>query len=78
MNCEYCKSTFKNKHSLVLHQKRAKYCLNMRNKDITQEELDDLIKKFIQAVKDIDDQAISKYVTILRKHIPREMDLILD
>ncbi len=78
MKCEYCKRTFKNKHSLVLHQKRAKYCLNIRNKEITEEELDNLIKKFNQAVRDIDQPLIYKYVTILRKHIPDKMDLILD
>ncbi len=30
MNCEYCGNQFQTKNSLDTHQKRAKYCLNLR------------------------------------------------
>jgi len=33
-NCEYCKTVFKSISSLNLHKKRAKYCLNIQNKNI--------------------------------------------
>jgi len=33
MECEYCKSTFKTNSNLIMHQKRAKYCLSIRNKE---------------------------------------------
>ena len=33
-NCEYCKTGFKSISSLNLHKKRAKYCLNIQNKNI--------------------------------------------
>ena len=31
-NCEFCKRTFVNKHTLKYHQKTAKYCLKIQNK----------------------------------------------
>ena len=33
MECKYCKSTFKNNSNLIMHQKRAKYCLSIRNEE---------------------------------------------
>jgi hypothetical protein len=33
IECKYCKSTFKNNSTLIMHQKRAKYCLNIRNEE---------------------------------------------
>ena len=34
--CEHCKNTFKTKSSLNQHQNHAKYCLELRDKQITQ------------------------------------------
>lgn len=31
MKCEYCENMFVSKSSLLMHQKRAKYCLKLRN-----------------------------------------------
>ena len=33
MECQYCKNTFKTNSNLIMHQKRAKYCLNIRNQE---------------------------------------------
>ena len=33
MECQYCKNTFKTNYNLIIHQKRAKYCLNIRNQE---------------------------------------------
>ena len=35
MECQYCKNTFKNRWSLLNHQKTTKYCLNLQNKKVT-------------------------------------------
>jgi len=36
MDCEHCKKTFSNKSNLRNHQKTAKYCLKLQNKDINE------------------------------------------
>ena len=33
MECKYCKTIFKNNSNLIMHQKRAKYCLSIRNEE---------------------------------------------
>lgn len=43
MQCEYCDAKFMNKYSLVSHQKRAKYCLDIQRK--MNKELDDKLVK---------------------------------
>ena len=32
--CNFCKSKFKSQYILKQHQKRAKYCLNIQNKNV--------------------------------------------
>ena len=34
MECEFCKNKFNSKYVLSNHQKRAKYCLNIQNKNV--------------------------------------------
>ena len=33
MDCQYCKRTFSTKGSLTNHQRTAKYCLKLQNKE---------------------------------------------
>jgi hypothetical protein len=37
MECQYCKNKFKTKSILITHQKRAKYCLKIRDKDVSRD-----------------------------------------
>jgi hypothetical protein len=37
ISCDFCKKDFSSKGNLKLHQKSAKYCLNIRNKEIVNE-----------------------------------------
>jgi hypothetical protein len=37
MECQYCKNIFSNNHNLKQHQKSAKYCINLRGKNVISE-----------------------------------------
>jgi hypothetical protein len=41
--CDYCQKEFSTKGNLKLHQKTAKYCLNLRNKEIEENNKEHLV-----------------------------------
>ena len=46
MECQFCHNKFSNKQNLNAHQKKAKYCLKIQNKNPDQEYSCDSCKKY--------------------------------
>jgi len=53
MKCDYCKNNFTNKHILSKHQKTARYCLKMQNKDISYQHECEGCKKTFTIIYDL-------------------------
>lgn len=75
MVCEYCNNSFANKTSLYIHQRKAKYCLEHRGKELEKFECQECHKKFTEKryLEKHDEKCNkTKYITILEEQLRKK------